>query len=129
MINVFDKMRLRNAGFIEEEIDAIDKAVDPSGNPQPTDIDSTGWRMAMASRKSWISNKQRKGWTKKDIYAALRGYYKRKDRRTPFDFVSEEYRLGMTGKKITNYQAIRAKRTAANIRKDLPGYATRRKAR
>ena len=117
-----DRERLRNSGFLESEVKALERSVDPAGKEQKVDLSKEGWRMAIESRIRWVSRRRTKGWTNREIRGAIEYYYKLDKKRSPWDFIQEEYRLGMTGKRISDYQDTRARRKAKQIRKTLKGY-------
>jgi hypothetical protein len=114
--------RLKEAGFLDSEVKMLDNAVDPAGNAQKVDLSVWSWKAAIQSRKNWVKDKKTRGWSIDHIRDALMGYYRRDTKRSPFDFVNEQYRNGMTGRRITDYQVARAKRKDAEIKRALTGY-------
>ncbi len=104
-ISFEDAKRLEAAGFLEYEIAAFALAIDGEGKPQPPVIlDSPVWLRVLASRREWVDDKIERGWTDEQITETLMDYYRRKEERTPWDFLKAEYRPPM---KVDYTAAIR----------------------
>ena len=121
-LNIIDITRLRRVGFIEDEIDYFDRAVDPAGNPQHLDLDSKVWRNAMRSRSAWRREQRRRGVSDDRIVRAIRNYYAMGKGRSPFDFIRQEYR---PPRKLTDYEKARKARAKAGVKKWSPSYSRR----
>jgi len=118
-ISANDASRLRQAGFIESEIEVLANAITTKGEPQPPiDLDSPVWQAAIESRREWWIDKVDRGWTEHEIVAELENYYRRDSKRNPFDFIRAEYRPP----KKQDYMEIARKRYAAQITSELEGY-------
>jgi len=104
-ISIHDWELLRNAGFLEQEIQEIANAVTPDGNPQPPiDITGASWRAMMESRSKWIGERMLDGWDERQIRDNILAYYAKDARRNPFDFLKLEYR---PPKRINYFEALR----------------------
>ena len=121
-----DMNKLKNAGFIDVEIKALNEAVDPAGNPQKINLGDWSWRSAIQSRKDWVKGRKQKGWSPRRIHDSLAYFYRIDKERSPFIFIQEEYRLGMTGKKISDYQNARARKAESKVKRSFKGYKTQR---
>ena len=118
-ISAADADRLRQAGFIESEIEGFANAVTADGKPQPpVNLDSPVWQRVLESRREWWIDKVERGWTEHEIISELQNYYKRDAKRNPFDFLRAEYRPP----KKKDYMEIARKRATAQIAGDLEGY-------
>lgn len=92
-ISLEDGERLRLAGFLEYEIEQFAAAVDPEGKPQPAiNLDTPVWQRVLKSRRDWIDDKVKRGWSDEDITESMMDYYRKSEKRTPWDFLKAEYR-------------------------------------
>jgi hypothetical protein len=111
--------QLRAAGFLDYEIEQFATAVDPEGKPQPpVDITTPVWQRAMRSRRDWIEDKISRGWTETEIREELMNYYRRGEKRSPWDFLRVEYR---SPQRIDYREAVR-RRAQARITAVLGRY-------
>ena len=118
-ISANDASRLRQAGFIESEIEGFANAVTANGEPQsPIDLDSPVWQAVIESRREWWIDKVDRGWTEHEIVAELENYYRRDSKRNPFDFIRAEYKPP----RKRDYMDIARKRAASQIEGELEGY-------
>lgn len=114
-----DSRRLRDAGFIPEEIDRIGKAVTPGGVKQPkVDIESDAWSKTIKNRI-----RQRERWAKKGLTEwqqdeVLRTYYRTKAGapRSPYDFIKALY---VPEKGLTDYAYAIRRRHQQRVRQGL----------
>ena len=119
-ISQSDAERLMHAGFLPSEIRAIAEAKTANGGDQPPiDTSSPIWQAVMESRSKWWRDKLDREWKETDIIRELENYYKRDERRSPFDFIRAEYRPPTKRK---DYLEIVRKRHAAQIMGELEGY-------
>jgi hypothetical protein len=122
-ISAKDAEILRDAHFLESEIESFANAVTSSGNPQPPiNIESPIWQAVLTSRREWHDDKIQRGWTQEEIVAELENYYKRDKKRNPFDFIRAEYKPP----KRKDYMEIARARQAAQIEQDVHSYYGRR---
>ena len=85
--------QLRAAGFLDYEIEQYATAVDSESKPQPPiDISQPVWQRAMKSRRDWVEDKISRNWTEAEIREELMNYYRRGEKRSPWDFLRIEYR-------------------------------------
>ena len=118
-ISQADAARLREAGFLDLEIEQIANAATAKGEPQPPiQLDSPIWQAVMESRRDWRVDKISRGWTEYEIVSELQNYYRRDSRRSPFDFLRAEYKPPQK----KDYMEIVRKRAAAQIARELKGY-------
>jgi hypothetical protein len=118
-ISANDAARLRQAGFLESEIEGFANAVTSDGKPQPPiDIDSPVWQAVLESRREWWVDKIDRGWTEQEIINELQNYYRRDAKRNPWDFIKAEYKPP----RKKDYMEIARKRYAAQIAGELEGY-------
>ena len=118
-ISANDAARLRQAGFIEGEIEGFANAVFADGKPQPpVNLDSPVWTRVLESRREWWIDKVERGWIEREIIGELQNYYRRDAKRNPFDFIRAEYKPP----KKHSYMDIARKRAAAQIESELEGY-------
>ena len=109
----FDDARiLRRSGFHPWEIKKYDEAVAPDGTPQVINLQTKTWQAAIASRRAWVQDKLRRGWSRPQIAGAIMGYYIMKRERSPFDFIKIEYK---PPKQLTDYQEAVQKRVGKRI--------------
>jgi len=114
-ISMEDYERLERAGFLEFEILGLANATDAAGNPQPPiDLGSPAWQVLLKSRKDWIDDKIERGWEKDEYTREIRAYYERDKKRTPFDWLKEEYK---PKKKKADYLEARRRREIEQIKK------------
>ena len=132
MLSPKDIKKLRDSGFILYEIDKLDKAVDPAGVPQSTDLTSPAWQATIEHRHNWVRNMQArivqmltmqgKETTPEMSFERIRkmifDYYKRDKTRSPFDFLKVEYE---PKKRVDYHEALR-KRKAEDINRSMKGY-------
>jgi len=119
-----DGQRLREAHFLEYEIDQLATAVQPgTGNPQGyQNLDGPTWQAAIKSRIDWWDDKRRRGWSKEEIEQELLNYYQRDQKRTPWDFLKVAYHPP----KKFDYLAVVRARHASQIEGSLEGYYEKR---
>ncbi len=118
-ISASDASRLREAGFIEEEIMAIANAKTATGGDQPpVKLDSPVWQAVMESRREWWIDKVERGWKEYEIVNEMQNYYRRDNKRNPYDFIKAEYKPP----KKADYMEIVRKRHANEINRELKGY-------
>ena len=88
-----DAARLKEAGFLDYEIEKIAAAetVDGKGQP-PVDLSSPVWQRTLESRRAWVDDKVNKGWSQEEIERNIMDYYARGARRNPWDFIKAEYK-------------------------------------
>lgn len=92
-ISMEDERRLKDAGFLNFEIEQFAAAKSPSGKDQPfVSLDTPVWRRVMDSRRAWIQDKIEQNWTDSEIENELMGYYQRDKSRSPWDFIRVEYK-------------------------------------
>lgn len=108
--------KLRDAGFMPFEIRRISNARTPDGSFQEIDISGPAWQSTIESRRTWVASLIRAGWSKDDIRASLRRYYRRRRGRSPFDFLKIEYR---PPKRLTDFQYALKLRSRSRITRDL----------
>lgn len=110
-LSAADAFRLRLAGFTDYEVMEMANAKTADGKDQPPiDINSSTWKSMMESREKWISDKINRGWNDEQIDNEVMDYYRRDERRSPFDFLKLEYR---PPKKVDYWEAIRNRKRAA----------------
>lgn len=115
-----DAERLHQAGFLVTEIEALSVAKMPDGKDQPPiNLDSPAWQAVLQSRSSWRDRLVQKGWDEEGITNEIRDYYRKDDRRSPWDFLKAEYR---PQKKVDYLEARRAQ-MAKQIEGELEGYS------
>jgi hypothetical protein len=118
-ISANDAARLRQAGFLESEIEGFANAVTSDGKPQPpVDLDSPVWQAVLESRREWWVDKIDRGWTEHEIINELQNYYRRDAKRNPWDFIRAEYKPP----KRKDYMEIARARAASQISSELEGY-------
>jgi len=118
-ISAQNATRLIQAGFLESEVHAIAEAKTTTGTEQPpVNLDSPIWTAAIKSRREWWIDKINRGWTEHEIVNELQNYYRRDEKRNPFDFIRAEYKPP----KKKDYMDIARKRAAAQIAGELEGY-------
>lgn len=111
-LSIADATRLREAGFLQGEIEELSEAKDTSGKDQPPILlDSPVWQAVMKSRQEWWVDKVNRNWTEEDIQREIMGYYERDEKRSPWDFLKAEYR---PPKKV-DYIEARRKRAEAQV--------------
>ena len=101
-----DSQRLRDAGFIGEEIERFGMAVTPTGRRQPQiDLNSPAWQATMAARMRQRDRLARKGLDEKQQDAVYQQYYQARGRakRSPYDFLKSAY---IDPKGLTDYGAV-----------------------
>ena len=101
-----DSQRLRDAGFITEEIERFGLATTPGGNRQPKiNLDSPAWVATMAARIKQRDRLARKGLDEKQQDAVYQQYYQARGRarRSPYDFLKAAY---IDPKGLTDYGAV-----------------------
>jgi len=109
-ISYEDGQTLLAAGFLQYEVDQYAKAVDPAGNPQPAvDLSQPVWQRAMRSRRDWVEDKINRGWSEAEIQDELMNYYRRGEKRSPWDFLKIEYR---SPKRLDYLEAVRRRAQA-----------------
>lgn len=114
-----DADRLKQAGFLESEIQELAEAKTVKGEDQPPiNLDSPAWQAVLESRREWWIDKVDRGWTEHEIVNELMNYYRRDKSRTPFDFLKAEYR---PPKRVDYIEMIR-KRHQGQIAGELEGY-------
>ena len=90
-----DSQRLRDAGFISEEISRFGMATSPSGERQPKiDLDSPAWQATMLSRIIKRNKMTKKGFDEKQQDDIFQKYYSGRaaQNRSPYDFLKVAYR-------------------------------------
>ena len=118
-ISAQDATRLTQAGFLESEVQAIAEAKTVTGIDQPpVNLDSPIWQSVMESRREWWTDKLDRGWTEHEIVNELQNYYRRDEKRNPFDFIRAEYKPP----RKKDYMDIVRKRAAAQIAGEIEGY-------
>jgi len=118
-ISANDAAMLRQAGFLESEIQGFAEAKTTDGKDQPpVNINSPVWQAVIESRREWWIDKIDRGWTEHEIVAELENYYKRDSKRNPFDFIRAEYKPP----RKKDYMDIVRKRAVAQIKSELEGY-------
>lgn len=123
-ISQSDAELLASAGFTNREIMELANAKTLKGADQPPiNINSPAWQRVLESRRQWWTDKLERGWEEGDIIREIENYYKRDEKRTPFDFLRAEYR---PPKRIDYMEAIR-RRHQAQIHGELDGYYRRRR--
>lgn len=97
--------KLRDAGFLDYEIEQLAGAKTLDGKDQPSiNLDSPAWKAVMKSRLEWIEDKINRDWTVDEMDNILMDYYMRDPKRSPWDFLKMEYR-GKT--RIGYYEGLR----------------------
>jgi hypothetical protein len=118
-LSEYNAQRLRDAGFVKFEIDEFANAVDSKGKAQPPiDTDSPIWNSVMNSRMRWVEDKIARGWSQSEIEEEILNYYRRDERRSPFDFIRAEYKPP----KKTNYYDLMRRRKKTDIHYGLDKY-------
>lgn len=72
----------------------------------------------MKSRSDWIKDKIERGWEDDEITEELRNYYRRGEKRSPFDFLRIEYKPPT---KVDYREAVR-RRAEARVKVALGRY-------
>ena len=85
---------LASKGFLLKEIDKLNNAKTPSGDYQKIDLTLPVYRDWIASRAKFVRKARRKGMSAQKIRARIKRLYIRKNYKTPFDFIKEEYKKG-----------------------------------
>lgn len=100
-LNRDQKKELRTKGFLQWEIDQIDKGY--------VNYDSYTFRGMLRSRKQWLDSMRAVGWTDKQIGERIRHWYQIKKERSPFDWLKVEYKPGfkLTIKQLAKQLEIR----------------------
>jgi len=81
-----------NAGFLPEEAEELaygSKGIKVSAEKV---YGSRTGRAARVSRRQWIQDLLKQGWTEEEIAREARAYYARDSKRSPWDFIRAEYR-------------------------------------
>ena len=118
-ISQHDAIRLRQAGFLEHEIQELANAKTVDGKDQPPiNLDAAAWQAVLKSRSEWWTDKVDRGWSEDEITNELSNYYKRDRKRTPFDFLRAEYKPP----RKADYISIIRKRHEQEIKEELEGY-------
>jgi len=106
------KIVLIKEHFLPREIRDFDNAIAgdvASGSrvPQHLKFNSKPFRAMRNSRKQWVRDLKKRGWTNDQILQQVAAYYSLKAGRSPFDFLKLSYR---PDKKLTDYvDAIKRK--------------------
>ena len=79
-------MKLRAAGFITPEIRHIFTAENVPGL-----FSSEPFKAQLRTRWRWFRDRQKTGWTKRQIVDAIKRYYAPEKGKSPFDFLKAEY--------------------------------------
>ncbi len=99
------KITMSSYGFLPKEIKEFD-------NSLATDFGSKHFQNMLRSRRLWVSALQANGWKTKDIYNKIQGYYRKKKKRSPWDFFRMEYaqvsqRPVLSSSRFANFLDIR----------------------
>jgi len=99
------KVQLRQDFFLPREIKGFDEAIGgdiASGHrvPQKLKFNSKPFRAMRNSRKQWVRDLKKKGWTTDQVMQQVAAYYSLKAGRNPFDFLKMEYK---SLKKLTDF--------------------------
>lgn len=116
-----DAQRLRDAGFLNYEINHFSGAVTPGDVHQKgINLNNEVWQKAMASRRDWTRAQMGQGRTMAQIKANLINYYRKRGvkKRDPYDFIRAEYKN--PGKLKDYIQALR-RRAKDRIARGLKG--------
>lgn len=109
-MNRVQKKMMLEEGWLPSEVAQFSRAT--GGNvgsgtsqrhvvPQALPFNSKPFLAMRRSRRRWVSDLHKLGWTDFEIKLKIREYYNRGSDRSPFDFLKEEYE---NPKKITDYQ-------------------------
>ena len=109
-----DALKLRRSGFLPWEIKKFDEAKAPDGSPQQLNVNTKTWQAAMESRRRWVGDKMRRGWTPKRIAVSIIGYYVMHKGASPFDFIKVVYK---PPKGLTDYQQAAKARAQRRVSK------------
>ncbi len=125
-------MKLRDAkilfaaGFTKREIEELNAATDPKGNPQPAiDLSSPAWQATLAKRRNWSDSiraeyaiSHNKFMTRQLYNQVIDQWYDKGRNRTPWDWIKATYRRD---KKIGFINAVkrRAQRKITSLKKEF----------
>lgn len=120
MLSLHDTEKLRRSGFTQFEVNELNHWKAPDGSPQHIDLDTPGWKAAIASRQKYFKKQMKGGmsypqYVKKieDIYQKLKDTGEGDD--SIATFLRAEYSR-VLGRK-TDYQRARENRALGVVRK------------
>lgn len=82
---------LAESGFLPLEIRMFNLATAPDGSRQDINFNSGTFQDMIRSRKAWVARRVKLGWTPDKIRKTLLGFYTRRGKKSPFDFLKLEY--------------------------------------
>ena len=119
MLSIEDARRLKDAGFLEYEIQELSKGKAPDGRDQPPiDLNSPVWQRALDARRGWVADKVNRGWSEIEIETEARRYYVAGAKRSPWDFLKAEYKPPLK----TDYRAGLRARIQRQITESMGKY-------
>ncbi len=116
-----DKLALRHEyGFTFKEIRDLDRAVDPSGKPQPEiDFSIPEWQEALRNHRQFRDGLQQEYFkshngeyaTTQYLDRVVDQWYRKGRKRTPFDWLNEVYKVGnRSSQRQKDFQEAASKR-------------------
>ena len=117
MLDFAQVARLKRHGFLEQEISEWNWGTTPDGYPQVINLDDALWQAAMSSRKAWVDRMRGADVPDDEIRGAIMGWHRKSMWRTVWDFLRAEYNQAVAGRRLTDYEKARQKRSEAKVSK------------
>jgi hypothetical protein len=111
---------MHNAGFIKEEIDIFNNAVDVNGNPQDLNFRAENFQSMIRSRIRWIALLKSKGWDRFQINFRIKLLYAgHRSKRTSFMLLQIENSPAQHSHRITDNAEFRRRLVRTRVTKTL----------